>query len=668
MAASMVRVLAMCVAMIAAESAQVTPIQKVLMMMQEMRAKGEDEMKGEEVTFTSFAGWCKNTAGQREKSIAKGELQMSQLAADIEKFNSDARNLGNEIQKLDGLIDEDTIKMDNAHHHREDDHDEYETDDKDLGETVESLEEGAKLVKRMMSSAPGASAASLIQKWAATKKVPTHAQRMLTSFLESSASDAEMLEAPEAHEFDSQSGGIVNMIVELEDKTGEQKEDNWKEEMDEEHRFAMREQTMNDQIEKHNRSRDSKLSTKGKKEKAAGEAKAELAETTSVRDADKEYLADLKATCAQKTNDFEARQKLRGEELEAIDKAMEIVGDSSVSGSADKHLPAMLQLSKGNALAQLRNSERQPSQSAAAAYLKLAGRKLQSNVLAAISLRVSQDPFKKVMKMIKDMIFKLQNEATDEAEHKGFCDTELGTNKQTRDSLTAEVDELTATIEGLSAKSNKLATQISALSDEISQLDAAVAKATEIRDTEKAKNAATITDAKAAISAVSEATKVLKEFYAKAAGATALAQAAKGVADDMPQTFDKPYTGMEGGGVMGMLEVILSDFQRLEAETTSTEDSSANEFTQFSNDSQLDRATKSKDVEMKTEGKQAADSDASTNKNNRDAAQEQLDAAMKYYEQLKPSCVDAGISYEDRVAKRNEEVQSLKEALKILTP
>lgn len=289
-------------------------------------------------------------------------------------------------------------------------------------------------------------------------------------------------------------------------------------------------------------------------------------------------------------------------------------------------------------------------------------------MLAAISLRVSQDPFKKVMKMIKDMIFKLQNEATDEAEHKGFCDTELGTNKQTRDSLTAETDELTATIEGLSAKSNKLATQISSLSDEIAQLDAAVAKATEIRETEKAKNAATIADAKAAIAAVSEATKVLKEFYAKAAGATALAQAAKGVADDMPQTFDKPYTGMAGGGVMGMLEVILSDFQRLEAETTSTEDSSANEFTQFSNDSQLDRATKSKDVEMKTEAKQAADSDASTNKNNRDAAQEQLDAAMKYYEQLKPSCVDAGLSYEDRVAKRNEEVQSLKEALKILTP
>ena len=30
------------------------------------------------------------------------------------------------------------------------------------------------------------------------------------------------------------------------------------------------------------------------------------------------------------------------------------------------------------------------------------------------------------------------------------------------------------------------------------------------------------------------------------------------------------------------------------------------------------------------------------------------------------SCVDAGVSYEDRVARRNAEIQSLKEALNIL--
>jgi len=46
--------------------------------------------------------------------------------------------------------------------------------------------------------------------------------------------------------------------------------------------------------------------------------------------------------------------------------------------------------------------------------------------------------------------------------------------------------------------------------------------------------------------------------------------------------------------------------------------------------------------------------------------QEQLDKANAYYEKLKPSCVDSGITYEERVKQREEEIQSLQEALKIL--
>merc|ERR1719181_55578 len=228
---------------------------------------------------------------------------------------------------------------------------------------------------------------------------------------------------------------------------------------------------------------------------------------------------------------------------------------------------------------------------------------MSSQVLLAVSSRVANEPFAKVMKMIKDMIMKLTEEATDEAEHKGFCDTELTTNKQTRDSVSAEVAELTATIEQLSAKSAKLAQSITEISGEVAELDAAVSKATSLRAAEKEKNTATIADAKGAIVAVGQAITVLKEFYAKAAGATALAQLG-GVADDMPETFDKPYTGMENGGVMGMLEVTLSDFQRLEAETTESESAAAAEFTKFSNDSELDKAKKEMEIKMKTELKQ----------------------------------------------------------------
>merc|ERR1719191_2735222 len=149
---------------------------------------------------------------------------------------------------------------------------------------------------------------------------------------------------------------------------------------------------------------------------------------------------------------------------------------------------------------------------------------LNSRVLSALAIRVSADPFVKVRKMIQDMIAKLQQEASDEAEHKGFCDTEMSTNEATREQKTARVEELTASIEEMTAASQKLTNEIADLNKEITEIDASVKSATEIRTAEKEKNTATIADAKVAIAAVQQATTVLKDFYAKAAGATALDQ------------------------------------------------------------------------------------------------------------------------------------------------
>merc|ERR1719160_1568951 len=130
--------------------------------------------------------------------------------------------------------------------------------------------------------------------------------------------------------------------------------------------------------------------------------------------------------------------------------------------------------------------------------------------------------------MIKDMIVKLTEEATEEAEHKGFCDTELTTNKQTRDAKTDQSEELTAQIEKLTADITQYATEIADLSAAISDLDKAVSDATAARTAEKEKNQATIADAKAGQEAVSKAMVVLKTFYDKAATATALVQAKGG--------------------------------------------------------------------------------------------------------------------------------------------
>merc|ERR1711878_143307 len=134
----------------------------------------------------------------------------------------------------------------------------------------------------------------------------------------------------------------------------------------------------------------------------------------------------------------------------------------------------------------------------------------------------------------------------------------------------------------------------------VAALDAAMAKATTIRTEEKATNEVTIKDSQEAQTAVAQALTVLKEFYAKAGEATALLQ------QPAPEIFDSPYKGMqaENGGVVGMLELIESDFARLEADTKAAEATAQKQYDSFMTDSKVDKTAKTKDVEHKTTKKQ----------------------------------------------------------------
>merc|ERR1719158_2663765 len=170
-------------------------------------------------------------------------------------------------------------------------------------------------------------------------------------------------------------------------------------------------------------------------------------------------------------------------------------------------------------------------------------------------------------------------------------------------------------------------------------------EATVLREKEKAENEATIKDSKEAQEAVNQALTVLREFYDK--------QEAFLQEGQVPEM--KEYKGMGGkaGGVVGMLEVILSDFARLEAETTADEKQAANEYDEFMADSKADVEAKHKEEFDKSLLKDEKEHDLKGTKKDLGATQEELDAALKYYEELKPQCLEVHVSYEERVAKRN---------------
>merc|ERR1719261_1333378 len=323
--------------------------------------------------------------------------------------------------------------------------------------------------------------------------IPEGAKDKINAFL--STDYGLTVEQPEVDSYESHSGGILDTFEKLDKKFIDERTTLEKEEMNSQHEFEMLMQDLNAQITQDTKNRDKKAESKAAKLQAKATAEGDLESTIATRDADAKYLKDVTATCQEKASAFASRQKLRAEEIEAIEKAIEIISDASVSGAAEKHLPALMQKSS---FAQLRVDARSSNQKRAAAFLQRQAQQSSSRVLAALAARVLEDPFVKVKKMIKDMIVKLTEEAAEEAEHKAWCDDELSTNEQTRKEKTAEAETLHAEIDELEASIAKLTEDMSDLSASIAELDAAMAKATELRTAEKAKNTETVADAKEA--------------------------------------------------------------------------------------------------------------------------------------------------------------------------
>merc|ERR1719235_600713 len=98
-----------------------------------------------------------------------------------------------------------------------------------------------------------------------------------------------------------------------------------------------------------------------------------------------------------------------------------------------------------------------------------------------------------------------------------------------------------------------------------------------------------------------------------------------------------------------MLEVIESDFARLEAETSAAEATAQKEYDSFMTDSKVDKSAKSTSSEHKAAKKQNQEQALVSKNSDLEGTQKELDAALSYYDKLKPSCVDAGVSYDDRV-------------------
>merc|ERR1740121_3368128 len=173
------------------------------------------------------------------------------------------------------------------------------------------------------------------------------------------------------------------------------------------------------------------------------------------------------------------------------------------------------------------------------------------------------------------------------------------------------------------------------------------------------------------IAAVSEAIDILMKFYGTAANSeVSMLAKKKGPEEDAPETFKagEAYHGDQGAneGITGMLEVIKSDFERTVTETEKAEQQAEQDHLAFMTESGKSKAQKEVAKKERTKQKDETMEKLSSDQEDLDSQTSVLQAKIEELMQLHETCVDTGMSYEERVAQREEEIESLHKALCIL--
>lgn len=659
----------------------VTPVEKVIMMIKDLQTKVTEEGHMEATTYDKFACFCKSKTDEKVEAISEGEMDADALTTKIQDLQAKRAQLDLDIQSLNEEIAGYEEQIAESKGLRKEEVATFDAALTDMEKAISALERAIETLK----TATGVSLAqvkSIVRTsllMADAMDMAPKSRKVVTMLL---SEDQPITDVPTS-DYDSHSGGIIETLEGLlgtfRDRKTTLESDN--ETADSDYNLAM--QAKLDQLTQAQQSLENKQKEKTETSEDIATSQADLTETTAMLNDDRVYLKDLTEKCETKAKLWDQRSQMRADELSALTQALSVL-ETTVAEKAELS-------GEGGRSLQQKENKTETKQVEPVAFLqekvirKLAGpdddafkrdkllslltsegKKLQSAVLSTLALKVAKDPFKKIKGMIQELIEKLLQEEADEANHKGWCDEEIGKTLKDRDYRLRDITDIHSSIEKLNARKEKLNLTKTELTEEIATLEEDLENQTAAREEEKEEHLQTIEDAKGGLEAIKEAIDILSHFY----GAAAKALFQQSPDDEAPDAgFDDTYQGSQGAstGILGMMEVIQGDFERTIKETTEAEEQAKRDFIEYDRETRMSIAAKKNALEATTTELTEVMDNLSTQGDELRTQQELLDTAVKTWEELLPGCVaDPGMSYEERVARRNQELQALKDAYCIL--
>merc|ERR1719240_2480411 len=121
-----------------------------------------------------------------------------------------------------------------------------------------------------------------------------------------------------------------------------------------------------------------------------------------------------------------------------------------------------------------------------------------------------------------------------------------------------------------------------------------------------------------------------------------------------------------GSSIIAILELVESDFSKDLANEESAESDAQESYDKQTQENKVQKTMKEQDVKYQTQEFKALDAEIAELSSDQRTVSKEHAAVLEYYAQVKDRCIAKPSTFEERKARREEEIEGLKETLAAL--
>merc|ERR1719326_1797043 len=555
--------------------------------------------------------YCSGGEGALEASITEGKAQIEQLSATIKRGEAEKSQLEQDLvqHKADRAEAENVIKESTAM--REKEAAEFAATSGDMKSNLASMTAALEALKKGLSaSLLQTGVGSLIRNVIRTSPAVQDGERpLLMSFLESGSG------------MEGGSDQIIGIVEQMKETMEADLAESESKEATAKTDFETLMTSKTSEIAAAGKAIETKTARSGQAAVETVQAKADKESTEKAVAEDIDFKANLKKNCATKQKEWDERQKLRAQEIEAISDTIKMLNSDDALELFKKTLPSSAAASfvqtsatsRSRSRMQMRTQMRRAKDLIQGAMSSDKAHSVKKHLML-LALKSGMGGFEKVVGMVDGMVGVLEEEQVQDDKQDVWCLDELDKAAEEIKATETDLEEVRAAIdEGRDAVAG-VASDIEAIKAGLVELDKSVAEAIEQRKKEHQEYIDSAAMNQATVELIGMAKNRMNKFYnptlykepEKAEeedffAQVAVRRAAPGPPPEMPSG---EYKKSESSGVIAMMDDMINDVEDDMAEGKRDEEQAQKDYEEEMNDAATKRSDDSKLIVTK-EGEKA---------------------------------------------------------------